>query len=57
MGSLRKDPTRKQGLFSKALGRRDGLTGKGKVRTQDTGRAFGGVTPKRKPMRKMGGAR
>jgi len=49
MGALRKDPTKK-----KTQGAGRGLTIKGKVRTQDTGRGFGRGTPKAKPMRPAG---
>lgn len=50
MGDLRKDPTRK-----KTLGAGRGVTMKGKVRTQDTGKGFGrGKTGKAKPLRPWG---
>lgn len=54
MANLRKDKTKKQGLTTRIQGRSDGLTGHGRVRSQDTGKPPGGVKPKNKQPRLLG---
>ncbi len=49
MGDLRKDLTKKG-----THGRKDGLTLKGKVRQQDTGKAFGRGKVTKRPVRGLG---
>jgi hypothetical protein len=41
MGALRKGATKRQGLFTKTYGNKQGMTIKGKVKTQDTGKRWG----------------